>query len=313
MSAEALLVEVALRDGLQPIIERVPTAIKIRLMQQLHAAGMRRAEVSAFVSAKAVPQLADAAEVLAAAQELPDFDPQVLVPSARRADAAFRAGARHLAFVLSVSEAHNRSNVQRSPRESVEEFRAIVASAPENAKFRLNLATAFDCPFDGLVDSQAVLSLLEDIAAVRSELEVALCDTTGRANPDQVAKLFRLAAARLPQVPGWAFHGHDTYGLGVANVLAAWSAGVHVIDASMGGLGGCPFAPGASGNVASEDVVWAFERMGIRTGISLDALVDVAAASAALPGASSGGRVREAILARRTLRGSPSRDTDRRA
>jgi hydroxymethylglutaryl-CoA lyase len=303
MSAEVLLVEVGLRDGLQPIVERVPTATKIRLMQQLHAAGIRRAEVSAFVSAQAVPQLADAAEVLAAAKELPDFDPQVLVPSARRGEAAFRAGARHLAFVLSASEAHNRSNVQRSPRESVQDFRTIVTSAPDDARFRLNLATSFDCPFDGPVESQAVLSLLADLLSVRSDMEVALCDTTGRADPNQVEKLFRLAAAEFPQVCGWAFHGHDTYGLGLANVLAAWSAGVHVIDASMGGLGGCPFAPGASGNVASEDVVWAFERMGIRTGISLDALVDVAAASAALPGASSGGRVREAILARRRMRG----------
>jgi hydroxymethylglutaryl-CoA lyase len=301
--ADVQIVEVGLRDGLQPISSIVPTETKIRLMQQLYAAGIRRAEVSAFVSPKAVPQLADAAEVLAAAKELVDFDPQVLVPSARRAEDALRAGAWHLAFVFSASETHNRSNVRRSPQDSLDELRTIVAGAPHEAKFRINVATAFDCPFEGSVEPKAVLALIANVIVIRSDVEIALCDTTGRADPESVAKLFRSAAEEFPQVPGWAYHGHDTYGLGVANVLAAWSAGAHVIDASVGGLGGCPFAPGATGNVASEDVVWAFQRMGIRTGISLDALVDVAAASTALPGASSGGRVREAVLA---LRRSPA-------
>lgn len=296
------LVDVALRDGLQPIVPRVPTGTKIAMMRRLHEAGIRRAEVTAFVSNSAVPQLSDAAEVLAAANALPGLDPQVLVPNPRRAAAALEAGARHLAFVLSVSEAHNRNNVRRSPKESVADFHTIVAGASEGTKFRINLGTTFDCPFEGPVPPQAALELIEDLVAIRADVEIALCDTTGRASPDRVAALFRSVFARFPNVSGWAFHGHDTYGLGVANVLAAWSSGVTVIDASVAGLGGCPFAPGATGNVATEDVVWTFQQMGIETGIDLNSLIDLAAESAVLPGALTGGRVRDALLASRQRR-----------
>lgn len=296
------LVDVALRDGLQPIAQWVPTGTKIDMMRRLHKAGIRRAEVTAFVSDSAVPQLSDAAEVVAAANALPGFDPQVLVPTARRAAAAVEAGARHLAFVVSVSEAHNRNNVRRSPKESVADFRTIVAGASEGTRFRINLGTAFDCPFEGAVRAQAVLDLIEDLLAISADVEIALCDTTGRASPDRVAALCRSVLACFPDISGWAFHGHDTYGLGVANVLAAWSSGITVIDASVAGLGGCPFAPGATGNVATEDVVWTFQQMGIESGIDLDMLIDLAADSTRLPSAMTGGRVRDALLASRQRR-----------
>lgn len=290
------LVEVGPRDGFQPIAPFIPTSTKIDLMRRLHAAGIRRMEATAFVSERAVPQLADAAEVLKAAQALPGLDVQVLVPSQRYCERALAAGADHLAFVVSVSEKHNRNNVKRSPEESLVEFQGIVATLPQNVRIRVNVATAFDCPFDGAVAPQAVLSLLDRLVAIRSDIEIALCDTTGRVTPDRVSALFGLAMPRYVG-PRWVFHGHDTYGLGVANVLAAHGAGVLVFDTSFGGLGGCPFAPGATGNVATEDVVWTFDAMGIDTGVDLDALLPVAQDAAGLPQAAAGGRVRKALAA----------------
>jgi hydroxymethylglutaryl-CoA lyase len=140
--------------------------------------------------------------------------------------------------------------------------------------------------------------LLDRLVPVRPDAEIALCDSTGRVAPDHVGSLFAKARERFPGVPAWAFHAHDTYGLGLANLNAAYCQGVRVFDASFGGLGGCPFAPGATGNVATEDVVWMFERMGIATGVDLDALISAALKAAALPGATAGGRVREALTSR---------------
>lgn len=159
---------------------------------------------------------------------------------------------------------------------------------------RLNLATAFDCPFEGRTAESAVLRLAETLVDARSNVELALCDTTGRATPDHVARLCSIVLDRFPDTRV-AFHGHDTYGLGVANALAAFHAGIDVLDASAGGLGGCPFAPGATGNVATEDLIWMFGHMGIETGVDLDVLVGVADELASLPGASCGGRVRDAM------------------
>jgi hydroxymethylglutaryl-CoA lyase len=293
MSA-ATLVEVGPRDGFQPIKPFIPTATKISLIEQLHEAGLRRIEVTAFVSDTAVPQLADATAVLAAAKALPGLDPQVLVPSERHATRSLAAGADHLAFVISVSEAHNRNNVRRTPMESVGEYARICATLDPAIRMRLNLATSFDCPFDGPVEPAAVLTLLEALVPIRPDAEIALCDTTGRVTPDRVAALFRQTRARFPAL-SLAFHGHDTYGLGVANVLAAMAEGVAVFDSSFGGLGGCPFAPGATGNVSTEDLVWTLERMAVQTGVDLQKLLGAAETAAALPGASPGGRVRDAL------------------
>ncbi|MBV8914827.1 MAG: hydroxymethylglutaryl-CoA lyase, partial [Acetobacteraceae bacterium] len=255
-------------------------------------------EIGSFVSATALPQMRDTAEVLGACARLPSVNPQVLVPSEKRGRDAVAAGAPCLVFVLSVSDAHNRNNVRRSPLESVGEYAALVGAIPSSVGMRLDIATAFDCPFTGRVPEADTLALLDRLVPVRPDAEICLCDTTGRVAPDHVAGLFEAAMARFPGVPAWAFHAHDTYGLGLANVNAAYGRGVRVFDASFGGLGGCPFAPGATGNVATEDVVWMFERMGVRTGVDLDALIPAARDAASLPGALPGGRVRQALLSR---------------
>jgi hydroxymethylglutaryl-CoA lyase len=293
------LVEVGPRDGFQAIGPLIETAQKIALIDALYHAGLRRMEATAFVSPKALPQLADAAEVLAHAQTLDGLDVQVLTPNLRHAERALDAGATHLAFVLSVSEAHNRSNVRCSPQASVAEYRQVARALNQKpgAKMRLNVATAFDCPKDGPVPPGATLALLEPLLEAEPAAEVCLCDTTGRVTPDRVRHLFEVAQARFPGVMRWAYHGHDTYGLGVANVLAALGVGVGVIDAAFGGLGGCPFAPGATGNVATEDVVWTLQAMGYETGVALAPLLAAARAAIQLPGAQHGGRVRRALEA----------------
>lgn len=301
IAASVSIVEVGPRDGFQPINQFIPTEQKLALIDKLYKAGIRRLEATAFVSPRAVPQMADAPQLLSFCADKLDLDVQVLVPSQRQAERALAADARHLAFVLSVSPSHNQSNVLRTPWESVEDFRAIVASLPTEVKIRINLATSFDCPFDGPVDPEVALTLIEALADISPQSEFCLCDTTGRVTPDRVGFLYSQAQTRFPQVRQWAFHGHDTYGLGVANALAAYHAGVRVVDSSFGGLGGCPFAPGATGNVATEDLVWTFGKMGVSTGVDLKRLLDAADDAAALPGACVGGRVRNALGAQGRL------------
>lgn len=291
------IVEVGPRDGYQGIGPFIPTPRKIALLRDLAAAGLRRIEIGSFVSAAALPQMRDTPEVLAACAGIPDLEPQVLVPSERRGRAAVEAGARRLVFVLSVSEAHNRNNVRRSPADSAGEYERLLAAIPAGTQIRLDLATSFDCPFEGRIPEDRALALLGRLVAAKPDAEICLCDTTGRADPAHVASLFARAREAFPQVEAWALHAHDTYGLGLANVHAAFREGVRVFDASFAGLGGCPFAPGATGNVATEDVAWMFARMGVATGLDIDALVEVAREGAALPGSLAGGRVREAMSA----------------
>ena len=298
MTARVEIVEVGPRDGFQGIGPFIPTEVKIRHLERLAAAGLRRIEIGSFVSASAVPQLRDTPELLGACARLPGVAPQVLVPSERRGRDAVAAGAKRLVFVLSVSEAHNRNNVRRHPLESVQEYERLLAAIPADVAMRLDIATAFDCPFTGRVPEADTVALLERLIPPRPDAEICLCYTTGRADPRHVESLFDACMAKFLEARAWALHPHDTYGLGLANVHAAFRRGVRVFDASYGGLGGCPFAPGATGNVATEDVVWMFERMGVATGVDLDALVPLARDAAMLPGALAGGRVREALLSR---------------
>jgi hydroxymethylglutaryl-CoA lyase len=300
-TSQVEIVEVGPRDGFQSVGPLIPTLTKIALIERLHAAGIRRMEITSFVSASAVPQLADAAEIVVAAARLEGLNAQVLVPTARHAQRALAAGARHLSAVLSVSERHNMGNVRRTPMESAADYAQIVEMMPKDSSMRLNLATAFDCPHVGRIDRDAVLALLEPLVAATTNVEIALCDTTGRADPVQVRGLFRAVRECYPELRTWAFHGHDTYGLGAANVLAAWDAGIRVFDASVAGLGGCPFAPGATGNVATEDLIWMFDRMGVETGVDIHRLIDTAGEVAELPGAQIGGRVRQALRTRTCL------------
>lgn len=292
---KATLIEVAPRDGFQPIEPFIPTDDKVAFVEAAHAAGLRRIEVGSFVNPAAVPQLRDTAEVLARTHGLPGLDPQVLVPNARGVALALAAGAQHLVYVISASDAHNRSNVRRDTDASIREYGEAVRGLPPGTRLRLNLATAFDCPFDGRMDEAFVLGRLGRMLDHRADVEVGLCDTTGRADPDHVASLAAACLRRWGEETRFVFHGHDTYGLGLANIAAAWRAGIAGFDTAFGGLGGCPFAPGATGNAATEDAAWMFRRMGVDTGIDLHALVAVAARAAALPGASPGGRVRAAM------------------
>jgi len=289
------IVEVGPRDGYQGIGPFIATATKIQFLGRLVATGLRRVEIGSFVSPAALPQLADTREVLAACAAIEGIRPQVLVPNERYGRQAIDAGAGFIAFVLSVSEAHNRNNVRRHPLESAEEYRRLVAALPEAVDMRLNIATAFDCPFDGRVDQADVLALLDVVVPMLPGAEICLCDTTGRASPDHVEALFAAAMERFPGSTRWALHAHDTYGLGLANVHAAWRRGIRVFDASFAGLGGCPFAPGATGNVATEDVAWMFRRMGVATGVDVEALAQVAQDGARIPGGLPGGRVRQAL------------------
>lgn len=295
------IVEVGLRDGFQGIGPFISTQQKIDFMHRFHAAGIRRMEVTSFVSADAVPQLSDATDLLDAARRLDGLIHQVLVPNARYAHKALEAGADFLAFVVSVSDAHNRSNVRCSPKESAQEYGDLVKALRAGINIRLNIATAFDCPFEGRISAEPVVELLDVLVAAKQDAEICLCDTTGKATPDQVKSLFAIVKDRYPGVTSWAIHTHDTYGLGLANAHAAFESGVRILDAAFAGLGGCPFAPGATGNTATEDLVWLCDRMGVQTGINLDSLVNVALSGAQIPGSRPGGRARAALSANRRI------------
>ncbi len=292
------LSEVSPRDGLQPIREWVPTETKVALVRALHAAGLRRMEVGSFVSPKAIPQMADTAQVLAAARELPGLECTVLVPNRRGFEAAMAGGSHRLGLFMSATEGHNRANLNRAREESFSGLAEIVAEAAGKVALRFNLSCCFHCPFEGVVPEAVALGWVARAAALDPAMEIAICDTTGNAAPDQVKRVF--AAAIAAHGARFAFHGHDTYGLGVANNLAAFEAGCRVLDGGSGGIGGCPYAPGATGNTAMEDLVWMFRRMGVETGVSFEKLLDAADLAARVPGALPGGRVRGVPAARGT-------------
>jgi hydroxymethylglutaryl-CoA lyase len=291
--------EVAPRDGLQSIGAFVPTETKIALVRALHAAGVRRMEVGSFVSPKAVPQMADTGEVLSAAMALPGLECTVLAPNRKGFELARAARAHRVGLFMSATESHNRANVNRSREESFSELSAIAAEAvAAGQKVRFNFSCCFHCPFEGVVPESEALAWVERAVGVLDPaIEISICDTTGNAAPDQVGRVFRAAISRFGN--RFAFHGHDTYGMGVANAAAAFEAGCRVIDSAAGGLGGCPFAPGATGNVATEDVAWMFARMGVKTGLDWPRLLAAADMAAAVPGALPGGRMRSVPAARK--------------
>ena len=288
------IVEVGPRDGLQNLPVVVPVADRIAFANSLVAAGLKRIEIGSFVSPKAVPQMADTAAVVAAVDHVPGLRLMALVPNARGAEDAVAAGLTELEFVLSVSDDHNRANVRRTTAESIAELRSVCASIDPERKLtmRFGLATSFHCPFAGRTEKARTLGVIEEVLAIREGVEIALADTTGKAHPMQVRELASEALARFGQSATFAFHGHDTSGFGIANVLAAYDAGIRVFDGAAAGLGGCPFAPGASGNTATEDIVNLFHGMGIETGIDLPHLLAAADRAAAFPGAIPGSHVR---------------------
>ena len=271
---DVLISEVGPRDGLQSVKATMPTDDKLRWIDALYAAGVREIEVASFVPAKLLPQMADAAEVVRHAVTLPGLVVMALVPNRKGAQAALEAGVHKLTMPVSASVAHSLANVRKTPTEMVEEVRAIAelrnAIAPR-VKLEAGISTAFGCTLQGLVPEDDVIRLAAQCVEAGAD-ESGLSDTVGYANPAQVRRLFRRLRAEIGVHAG-AAHMHNTRGLGIANCLAAWDEGVRTFDASLGGLGGCPYAPGASGNAVTEDLVFMFEAMGVRTGIDIQKLI----------------------------------------
>ena len=297
-SPEVLISEVGPRDGLQSVKATMPTADKLRWIDALYASGIREIEVASFVPARLLPQMADAADVVRHALALPGLTVMALVPNLRGAEAALAAGVHKLTLPVSASEAHSLANVRKTREEMVEELARIVRLRDERApgvKIEAGISTAFGCTLQGAVAEDDVVWLAAAVIEAGAD-ESGLSDTTGMANPAQVRRLFNRVRAEIGERTG-AAHMHNTRGLGLANCLAAYDVGVRTFDSSLGGLGGCPYAPGASGNVVTEDLVFMFEAMGVRTGIALDKLIAARAPlQAGLPGEPLYGMTPEAGL-----------------
>lgn len=266
--------EVCVRDGFQiePIF--VPTDRKVELIDALSRTGLSKIEVTSFASPKAIPALADAEEVMRRIDRAPGVEYAALVPNVRGAQRALACTVDELNLVMSASASHNQANLRMSRQQSLAQFAEIVAVVAGRAQINASLSTAFGCPFDGDVPDAQVMDLVQNFVDL-GITRIALCDTTGMANPAQVRRLFGRAIERWPTVTFTA-HFHDTRAMGLANALAALDVGVTRFDASLGGLGGCPFAPGASGNVCTEDLVHMFEAMGRQTGVNLERLLALA-------------------------------------
>jgi len=264
--------DVVARDGLQIEPQWVPTERKIELIDRLSSTGVAKVEATSFVSPKAVPNLRDAADVMAGITRNPAVSYVALVPNARGAERALAADVDEMVLVVSVSETHNRANVRRSVAESFAGFADIFDVARGSGKAIVGaLATSFGCPFEGVIPERQVM----DAVARYVDLGVAgvtLADTTGMANPRQVEALVRCVRERWPELE-LALHFHNTRGMGLANVLGGLAAGVVRYEGCLGGLGGCPFAPGATGNICTEDLVHMLQSMGYATGVDLDLLL----------------------------------------
>ena len=261
--------EVGPRDGLQNARHLMPTEAKKAWIAALARAGLREIEVGSFVPPKLIPAMADTAEVVAFSKTLPGLKVVALAPNLKGFQRALDAGAHKVTFPVSASRAHSESNVRMTPEQMVEEVRKCAALPHPGVEIEGAVSTAFGCTLQGRVPEDDVVRIAEALAEFCDA--VALADTVGYANPAQVKTLFGKVKTAIGHKLEGA-HFHDTRGLGIANALAAYEAGVRHFDSSMGGLGGCPFAPGASGNVITEDLVFMFESMGVSTGVDLEKL-----------------------------------------
>jgi hydroxymethylglutaryl-CoA lyase len=262
--------DVGPRDGLQNAHHLMPTQAKKQWIDALAAAGLKEIEVGSFVPPKLIPAMADTAEIVRHAVRIPGLKVVALAPNLKGFQRAFEAGAHKVTFPVSASRQHSQSNVRMTPEQMVEEVRKCAEWPHPGVEIEGAVSTAFGCTMQGAVPEDDVVR----IAAALAEFcdGVALADTVGYANPAQVKRIFRKVKAEIGEKLEGA-HFHNTRGLGLANALAAYEEGVRAFDSSLGGLGGCPFAPGASGNVITEDLVFMFEAMGVRTGIDLDKLM----------------------------------------
>ena len=295
MTPAVRIVEVGPRDGLQNEKAMVATADKIALIEKLADCGLQTVEATSFVSPRWVPQLADAAEVFSAIRRKPGVAYPVLVPNLQGYERARAVGADEIAVFTAASEAFNRKNINAGIDESIERFRPVMEQArADGVKVRGYVSTVLGCPYQGEVP-------VDDVVRVASRLhalgcyEISLGDTIGVGTPGKARDMLRAVASEVP-MPALAVHFHDTYGQALANILACVEAGVRVVDSAVSGTGGCPYAKGASGNVASEDVVYLLEGLGLSTGVDLDRLVETGRWLAALLGRDTGSKVTRARL-----------------
>jgi len=292
------IVEVGPRDGLQNEKQVVSTDTKLELIERLGRAGLTAIEATSFVSPKWVPQMADAAEVMARLARRPGVAYPVLTPNLKGFEAALAAGATEVAVFGAASESFSRRNINCSIAESLARFEPVMAAAAAaGVKVRGYVSCVLGCPYEGEIRPAAVAEVAATLAGMGC-YEVSLGDTIGSGTPLKTQRMLEAVIARVP-VERLAGHYHDTYGMAAANIWASLEMGVAVFDASVGGLGGCPYAAGASGNVATEDVVWLLNGLGIDSGIDLDALVDCAAWISAVLDRPPASRVARALLARR--------------
>lgn len=289
MTSSVTISEVGPRDGLQSVDAVMPTAAKMAWIKAEAEAGVSEIEVGSFVPPSLLPQMADTGEIVAYAKTLPGLDVVALIPNLKGAERAIAAGVDKMSIPFSMSETHSIKNVRKDHPAMLAEIKAIadlVAAQPEGQRphFEVGLSTAFGCTIEGPVNEDQVARLAE-AAMAAGVAEVGLSDTTGYANPAQVTRMVRQIKGVIGSDKLNTLHLHNTRGLGLANVMAGLAEGITTFDASLGGLGGCPFAPGASGNIVTEDLVFMLEAMGIDTGINLDKLLKVREIIAeALPG-----------------------------
>ena len=296
MPAEVRIVEVGPRDGLQNERVDIGTAAKIELVDRLSRTGLRSIEATAFVSPKWVPQMADAAEVLAGIARMPGIAYPVLVPNEQGYDRARAAGAAEVAVFTAASEAFNLRNTNAGIEESLQRFAPVLARAKaDGVRVRGYVSTVLGCPYQGEVPLADVVRVARSLHAMGC-YEISLGDTIGVGTPAKARAMLQAVASEVPMA-ALAIHFHDTYGQALANVLACLEHGVAVVDSAVSGAGGCPYAKGASGNVASEDVVYMLHGMGIRTGVDLPLLAETGRWLAGLLGRETGSKVGRALAA----------------
>ena len=274
MSEHVNICEVGPRDGLQIAKTRMTTDAKVRWIAAMAAAGVKEIEVGSFVPARVIPQMADTEEVVRRSVEIPGLTVIALVPNLRGAQNAYNAGAHKISVPVSVSEGHSRANLNRTPAESIVEMARLMAwvkAQPRRMEVIAGASTAFGCSIDGLVPTAKVVEVTTGLAKAGVD-KIMLADTVGYGHPAQIKDVVRAVRAAIGPVL-WGLHLHDTMGLGLANALAGLEEGIRAFDSCLGGLGGCPYAPGASGNVVTEDLVFMLESMGFSTGIDLPKLM----------------------------------------
>jgi len=274
LPAEVQIVEVGPRDGFQSIKEWIPTELKLEVITSLFEANLRKMEITSFVHPKAIPQMQDAKDVVKEVLgKYDDVEMIALVPNLVGAETAWKAGIKHITYVISASERHNMENVRRTVEESFAELKSLKDRIPD-LKIKLDIATVFGCPFLGEIPLEQVYKMIDNGLAIGVD-EICLCDTIGIANPQQIDYMLTEIRERYPDRV-FSLHLHDTRGMGLANTLVALQKGITIFESAIGGLGGCPFAPGAAGNIATEDLVNMFEQMGIKTNIQSSKLLKTA-------------------------------------